>query len=176
MKTFLVSCALLAMLVALSSQQPRAEVRIREGKSTLVHEYYVSNMLVKLEGVSVRTNKDGIPLIRFRELYREGKRVSREVWGPGEVRDITFYREGKPVLQQVDKDGDGRPEVTIVTKEDGVPEAVLSHDHANGVELVGETVIEQTRLWHQVTSSIVKLLSDSGGKPEAAEEKGQAGE
>jgi len=176
MNTFLVCCALLALEVALCAQQPGLEVRVKKGKSTVAREYYVSNVLVKVEGASVTTNKDGAPLIRFRELYREGKRVARETWGPGDVRDITFYREGIPVLQQVDKDGDGRPEITIVTNEDGVPEAMLRHNDTNGVELVGEKIIEQTRLWHQVTSSIVQLLIDSGAKPGAAEDKEQAGQ
>jgi hypothetical protein len=165
-KVFLGSAVLAACLVLFAQSAPLAKrVKVAGGKT--VTEYYASNVLVRLEAVSVKTNKDGSPIAGYTECYQDGKLVLHENWGPGPIRQRMFFRNGKQVLTETDKDGNGVPDWIVVNGDNGEAYAVFKYDNVHGIELMGTNAVAEYNEGLETGRGVVEVITNRLSRPNA---------
>jgi len=151
-------CAAIHVVLTLMAERPPLEERVKLRSSSIVTEYYLSNTIVKVEGMSTRTNRDGSPKIRYRKHFRQGSLALMETWGPGAERGRLFYRRGKAVYGEVDVNGDGAPDAIAVTEDNGEPWAIFIVGEDGLLELADEGMHVRAREESELLGTMMEVL------------------
>ena len=163
-KALLVLLAPLLVLIAFAQTNSlERRVKVRAGK--IVTEYYNSNIVVRVEGVSTKTNSTGAPIAGYTKLYQDGKLALEENWGPTSETQRIYYRNGRQIVTEMDEDGDGIPEWVIVFGENGKACEVFKFKGRGKIELLGTGATEEFNRGLEQSKDLIEAITNRATRP-----------